>query len=136
LQKEIGKQITTMVHGEKEYEIAVKASEILFGKSSTEDLTLLDERTFLQVFDGVPQVQVSKADYGSIGNVLDLFGEITKGVVFASKGEARKMIQGGGVSINKEKLNDASELQSMQLLQGKYLLVQKGKKNYFIVEVN
>jgi tyrosyl-tRNA synthetase len=136
LQKEIGKQITTMVHGEKEYEIAVKASEILFGKSSTEDLTLLDERTFLQVFDGVPQVQVSKADYGSVGNVLDLFGEITKGVVFASKGEARKMIQGGGVSINKEKLNDASELQSMQLLQGKYLLVQKGKKNYFIVEVN
>jgi tyrosyl-tRNA synthetase len=136
LQKEIGKQITTMVHGEKEYEIAVKASEILFGKSSTEDLTLLDERTFLQVFDGVPQVQVSKADYESIGNVLDLFGEITKGVVFASKGEARKMIQGGGVSINKEKLNDASELQSMQLLQGKYLLVQKGKKNYFIVEVN
>jgi tyrosyl-tRNA synthetase len=136
LQKEIGKQITTMVHGEKEYEIAVKASEILFGKSSTEDLTLLDERTFLQVFDGVPQVQVSKADYESIGNVLDLFGEITKGVIFASKGEARKMIQGGGVSINKEKLNDASELQSMQLLQGKYLLVQKGKKNYFIVEVN
>jgi len=136
LQKEIGKQITTMVHGEKEYEIAVKASEILFGKSSTEDLTLLDERTFLQVFDGVPQVQVSKADYESIGNVLDLFGEITKGVVFASKGEARKMIQGGGVSINKEKLNDASELQSMRLLQGKYLLVQKGKKNYFIVEVN
>jgi tyrosyl-tRNA synthetase len=67
---------------------------------------------------------------------LDLFGEITKGVVFASKGEARKMIQGGGVSINKENLNDASELQSMQLLQGKYLLVQKGKKNYFIVEVN
>ncbi len=135
IQKEIGKQITTMVHGEKEYEIALKASEILFGKSSTEDLAALDERTFLQVFDGVPQVQISAAEFKAVGNVLDLFGDVTQGVVFQSKGEARKMIQGGGVSINKEKLADPNESLSMNLLQGKYLLVQKGKKNYFIIEV-
>jgi len=135
LQKEIGKQITTMVHGEKEFEMAVKASEILFGKSSTEDLAGLDERTFLQVFDGVPQVQVNRSEYESLENVLDLFGEMTQGVVFPSKGEARKMIQGGGVSINKEKLGDPNVSPFFQLLQGKYLLVQKGKKNYFIIEV-
>lgn len=135
LQKEIGKQITTMVHGEKELEMAVKASEILFGKSSTADLAGLDERTFLQVFDGVPQVQVNRSEYDSLENVLDLFGEMTQGVVFPSKGEARKMIQGGGVSINKEKLSDPNSLPFFQLLQGKYLLIQKGKKNYFIIEV-
>jgi tyrosyl-tRNA synthetase len=135
LQKEIGKQITTMVHGDREFEMAVKASEILFGKSSTEDLAGLDERTFLQVFDGVPQVQVNRSEYDSLENVLDLFGEMTQGVVFPSKGEARKMIQGGGVSINKEKLSDPNVSPFFQLLQGKYLLVQKGKKNYFIIEV-
>lgn len=135
LQKEIGKQITSMVHGEAEFEMALKASEILFGKSSTEDLAALDERTFLQVFDGVPQVQISKSEFNQLTTILDLFGEVTQGVVFASKGEARKMIQGGGVSINKEKLNDPNDSPSFQLLQEKYLLVQKGKKNYFIIEV-
>lgn len=135
LQKEIGKQLTKMVHGEAEFEMALKASEILFGKSSTEDLAALDERTFLQVFEGVPQVQISKSELDQLTSTLDLFGEVTQGVVFASKGEARKMIQGGGVSINKEKLNDPNEAPSFQLLQDKYLLVQKGKKNYFIIEV-
>lgn len=135
LQKEIGKQLTKMVHGEAEFEMALKASEILFGKSSTEDLAALDERTFLQVFEGVPQVQISKSELDQLTSILDLFGEVTQGVVFASKGEARKMIQGGGVSINKEKLNDPNEAPSFQLLQDKYLLVQKGKKNYFIIEV-
>ncbi|MDG1277964.1 MAG: tyrosine--tRNA ligase [Algoriphagus sp.] len=135
LQKEIGKQLTKMVHGEADFEMALKASEILFGKSSTEDLAVLDERTFLQVFEGVPQVQISKSEFNQLTNILDLFGEMTQGVVFASKGEARKMIQGGGVSINKEKLNDPNESPSFQLLQDKYLLVQKGKKNYFIIEV-
>lgn len=135
LQKEIGKQITIMVHGEQEFEIALKASEILFGKSSTEDLASLDERTFLQVFDGVPQVQVNRSEFDALESVLDLFGEITQGVVFPSKGEARKMIQGGGVSINKEKLGDPNAAATFGLLQEKYLLVQKGKKNYFIIEV-
>ncbi|MFC3881379.1 tyrosine--tRNA ligase [Algoriphagus namhaensis] len=135
LQKELGKSITTMVHGAKEFEIAEKASQILFGKSSTEDLAALDERTFLQVFDGVPQVKISTAEFQELSTNLDLFGEVTQGVVFASKGEARKMIQGGGVSINKEKLQDPNADLSVSLLQDKYLLVQKGKKNYFIIEV-
>jgi tyrosyl-tRNA synthetase len=135
LQKEIGKQLTNLVHGEAEYEMALKASDILFGKSSTEDLAALDERTFLQVFEGVPQVEVSKAEINGLTAILDLFGEMTQGVVFPSKGEARKMIQGGGVSINKEKLSDPNAAPDFQLLQGKYLLVQKGKKNYYIVAV-
>jgi len=124
-----------MLHGESDYEMAFKASEILFGKSSTEDLAALDERTFLQVFEGVPQVQIDKREYESLGSILDLFGEITQNIVFASKGEARKMIQGGGVSINKEKIADPNSSLKLTLLQNKYLLVQKGKKNYYIVEV-
>lgn len=135
LQKEIAKNVTIMVHSQEDYEMAVKASEILFGKSSTEDLASLDERTFLQVFDGVPQVQLSKEEFSSFGSILDLFGEATQGVIFASKGEARKMIQGGGVSINKEKIGDPNAVLTSSLLQDKYLLVQKGKKNYYIVEV-
>jgi tyrosyl-tRNA synthetase len=135
LQKEIAKQVTTMVHSGEDFEMAVKASEILFGKSSTEDLASLDERTFLAVFEGVPQVQLSKAEYEEIENVLDLFGEKTQAQIFPSKGEARKMIQGGGVSINKEKLGDPIAPLTFSLLQNKYLLIQKGKKNYYILEV-
>lgn len=135
LQKEIAKNVTIMVHSEEDFEMAVKASAILFGKSSTEDLASLDERTFLQVFDGVPQVQISKSEFEGFESVLDLFGEPSQGVIFGSKGEARKMIQGGGVSINKEKITDPNEGISFELLQGKYLLVQKGKKNYYIVEI-
>ena len=135
LQKKIAKEVTTMVHSKEDYEMAVKASEILFGKSSTEDLESLDERTFLAVFDGVPQVQLSKEEFNGIENILDLFGEKTQAQIFPSKGEARKMIQGGGVSINKEKLSDPNAPLSFRLLQAKYLLIQKGKKNYFILEV-
>ena len=135
LQKEIAKNVTIMVHSQEDYEMAVKASSILFGKSSTEDLAALDERTFLQVFDGVPQVQISQSEYSSFETVLDIFGEASQGVIFSSKGEARKMIQGGGVSINKEKLTDPNAGISFELLQGKYLLVQKGKKNYYIIEI-
>lgn len=135
LQKEIAKQVTIMVHSQADYEMAVKASEILFGKSSTEDLASLDERTFLAVFEGVPQVQLSKGEFDGLENTLDLFGEKTQAQIFPSKGEARKMIQGGGVSINKEKLSDPNAPLAFDLLQGKYLLIQKGKKNYFILEV-
>ncbi|WP_186757842.1 tyrosine--tRNA ligase [Echinicola salinicaeni] len=137
LQKEIAKQITIMVHSEADYEMAVKASSILFGKSSTEDLASLDERTFLQVFDGVPQVEISQSEFDAIEGILDLLGDKGQDVIFKSKGEARKMIQGGGVSINKVKLNDPqANMDGLELLQGKYLLVQKGKKNYFIIKVN
>jgi tyrosyl-tRNA synthetase len=135
LQKEIAKEVTTMVHSKEEYEMALKASEILFGKSSTEDLASLDERTFLSVFEAVPQVQLSKDTYLNLENVLDLLSEKTDFKLFPSKGEARKMILGGGVSINKVKVEDPQGSVSYALLQGKYLLVQKGKKNYVIVEV-
>ena len=135
LQKEIAKQVTTMVHRESDFEMAEKASEILFGKSSTEDLASLDERTFLSVFEGVPQVQVKREEYSALNDVLDLFGDITHQVIFPSKGEARKMIQGGGVSINKEKVSNPNQLLYYSLLQDKFLLIQKGKKNYYIIEV-
>lgn len=135
LQKEIAMQITCMVHGIADFEMAVKASEILFGKSSTADLATLDERTFLSVFEGVPQVKIKKQDYKDLLEVLDLFGEITQQVIFSSKGEARKMIQGGGVSINKIKLENPTQILSFDLIQHKYLLIQKGKKNYYIIEL-
>ena len=135
LQKEIAKEVTSMVHSKEDYEMALKASDILFGKSSTEDLASLDERTFLAVFEGVPQVQLSQSEFSQLENVLDLLGEKTNFQLFPSKGEARKMILGGGVSINKEKVEDPQGPVAYTLLQGKYLLVQKGKKNYVIVEV-
>ena len=135
LQKEIAKEVTCMVHSKEDYEMALKASDILFGKSSTEDLASLDERTFLAVFEGVPQVQLSQSEFSQLENVLDLLGEKTNFQLFPSKGEARKMILGGGVSINKEKVEDPQGPVAYSLLQGKYLLIQKGKKNYVIVEV-
>lgn len=135
LQKEIAQQITCMVHGKSDVEMAVRASEILFGKSSAEDLKILDERTFLSVFEGIPKVQIKKQDFEDLREVLDLFGEISQQVIFSSKGEARKMIQGGGVSINKLKIENPTQALLFDLIQNKYLLIQKGKKNYYIVEV-
>src|SRR5690606_36486659 len=111
-----------------------KASSILFGKSSTEDLATLDERTFLQVFEGVPQIHIERAVYEGIDKVTDLLAD-SEGIIFASKGEARKLIQGGGVSVNKVKVDDPNGLVDFHLLQNQYLLVQKGKKNYFIIKV-
>jgi tyrosyl-tRNA synthetase len=135
LQKEIAKEVTCMVHSKEDYDMALKASEILFGKSSTEDLASLDERTFLSIFEGVPQVQLSQEVFGQVEHVLDLLSEKTEFQLFPSKGEARRMILGGGVSINKMKVDDPTVAISFPLLQGKYLLVQKGKKNYVIIEI-
>lgn len=135
LQSAIAKDITVRVHSEADYEMAVKASGILFGKSTTEDLESLDEKTLLSVFDGVPQTTVSKNDFSSAQNVTDLLSDITHGIVFPSKGEARRMIKGGGVSINKAKLTSAEQAVDVKLLSGKYLLAQKGKKNYFLIAV-
>lgn len=135
LQKEIAKEVTIMVHGATEYQMALTASEILFGKSSTEDLAALDERTFLQVFEGVPQAVIATSVFERSPQLIDLLSEMTNSIIFPSKGEARKMIQGGGVSINKEKVTDPNQAVTAKLLQGKFLLIQKGKKNYYIVEV-
>jgi tyrosyl-tRNA synthetase len=132
LQKVLAKEITVMVHSEKDYEAAVAASEILFGKGTTEQLKSLDERTFLSVFDGVPTFEVEKQDIEAGVNILDLLADKTE--VFASKGELRRMLKGGGFSINRNKMNDAElTINADYLLNNKYILAQKGKKNYYII---
>lgn len=136
LQRELAEELTIRVHSEKDLDIAMKASSILFGKSTTEDLASLDERTLLQVFEGVPQTTISKDSLDEVQNVADFLSEVTNGIVFPSKGEARRMIKGGGVSINKKKIVSDDEPVDKELLQGKYLLAQKGKKNYFLIQVN
>lgn len=135
LQKALAEEITERVHSKSDLDMAINASSILFGRSTTEDLVSIDEKTLLQVFEGVPQVEISKSSYESTENVTDLLSEITSGIVFASKGEARRMIKGGGVSINKVKLTSENSPVSFELLQDKYLLVQKGKKNYYLIIV-
>jgi len=135
LQMELAKDITVRVHSQADYEAAIKASSILFGNSVTEDLQSLDEDTLLAVFEGVPQVTISRSSFDDSSTVTDLLSEVTKATIFQSKGEARKMIQGGGVSINKIKVADANQKPAFELLQNKYLLAQKGKKNYYLIIV-
>ena len=131
LQKRLAKEITIMVHSEQDYEMAVEASNILFGNATSDSLKKLDEETLLAVFDGVPTFEVSKEE------VLDkkLMDVLTDdAAVFASKGEMRKLIQNGGFAVNKEKVSDLElALSAELLLNEKYLLVQKGKKNYFLL---
>ncbi len=131
LQKCLAKEVTCMVHSEGAYHTAVEASEILFGKGTEETLRKLDEATLLSIFEGVPQFQLSAADLSQGINVIDLLTD--KSDVFPSKGEARRGIAGGGVSINKSKLETADLIVGAgQLIGSKYLLVQKGKKNYYL----
>jgi tyrosyl-tRNA synthetase len=135
LQKELGKQIMTRVHSSEDYEAALKASQILFGNSVTEDLLRLDEDTLLAVFEGVPQAMIARSQFETIASVTDLLSEATGNLIFPTKGEARRMIQGGGVSINKIKIEDPQQKPGFKLLQNRYLLAQKGKKNYFLIIV-
>jgi tyrosyl-tRNA synthetase len=135
LQQVLAKDITTRVHSESEYAAALAASNILFGNSTTEELQRLDEDTLLSVFEGVPQAVISKSDLENCATVTDLLTGATQGLVFPSKGEARKMILAGGVSINKAKVTDANAKPAFELLQRKYLLAQKGKKNYYLIVV-
>lgn len=132
LQKRLAKEVTTMVHSEKDYEAAVEASQILFSNNAGEALKALDEQTLLDIFDGVPRFAISRAELEEGIPVLDLLAVKTQ--VFPSKGEARKMVQGGGVSLNKEKITDpAATVDASALLGGKYLHIQKGKKNHFLL---
>ncbi len=132
LQKLLAKEVTTMVHGAAEYENALSASKMLFGNSTSEELRKLDERTFLAVFSGVPTFDVSRADLPC--GIIDFLS--VKSAVFPSKGECRKMIQGGGVSINKDKISDIDcQISESDIIDGKYILAQKGKKNYFIINI-
>lgn len=132
LQKRLAKEVTIMVHSEADYNAAVEASGILFGNNTHDALMKLDEDTLLAVFEGVPQFEVERSLFAEGVKAVDLFAEHSK--VFASKGEMRKLVQGGGVSMNKEKLAAFDQLVTEKdLLNGKYLLVQRGKKNYFLL---
>ncbi len=132
LQKRLAEEVTVLVHGKEAYDSAVEASQILFGKSTTEALRKIDEKTLLSVFEGVPQFKISKEELKTGVNVVDLLGE--KASVFPSKGEARRTIKGGGASINKTKIANAEQIvNGNELLNDKYILVQKGKKNYFLL---
>jgi tyrosyl-tRNA synthetase len=132
LQKRLAEEITVMAHSREEYEAALEASEILFGKGTTESLRKMTENTFLSVFEGVPSFDVPEALISGGVNIIDLCAGETP--VFASKGEMRRLVQGGGVSINKEKVdNSEMVVDSTFLMNNRYILVQKGKKNYFII---
>ena len=132
LQKRLAKEVTCMVHSEKDYETAVNATNILFGNATKEALESLDEETFLQVFDGVEQYEISRQELEQGIAPLDLLAEKTQ--IFPSKGEARKMIQGNGLSMNKQKLTDAqTPIMTDALINGRFILFQKGKKNYYLV---
>ena len=132
LQKRLAEEVTVLVHSREDYDVAVEASNILFGKSTKDSLQKLDEQTFLDVFDGVPQFEIGKDQLGQ--PAVEVFTQAA--AVFASKGEMRKLVQGGGVSLNKEKLQQFDRAVTEEdLIGGKYLLVQRGKKNYYLVIV-
>lgn len=132
LQQLLAKEITTMIHGAEEYDNAVAASRMLFGNSTSEELRKLDEKTFLAVFSGVPTFDIKRSELPC--GILDFLAVNTK--VFPSKGEARKMVQGNGVSLNKDKVSDIErQITEADIIDGKYILVQRGKKNYYIINV-
>ncbi len=132
LQKKLAEEVTTMVHSKDDLDMAIEASQILFGKGTAEQLKKLDEKTFLAVFEGVPQFNVSKTVIEKGVNIFDFLCDETQ--IFLSKGELRRTIQGNGLSINKEKMGDPDFIvDSKSLVGNKYILVQKGKKNYFLV---
>ena len=132
LQKRLAKEITTMVHSAADYEMAVEASQILFSNKANDILHKIDESTLLSVFEGVPQFEISKAKLEEGIPAISLLTD--EAAVFPSKGEMKKMTQGGGVSINKEKLTDQNAtISTADLLNGKYILAQRGKKNYYLL---
>ncbi|MCP4310995.1 MAG: tyrosine--tRNA ligase [Bacteroidetes bacterium] len=132
MQKKLAEEVTTMVHSGEEYQMAVEASGILFGKGTTESLKAIREDVFLSVFEGVPQFELSSSDLGK--DVLEILAVDT--AVFASKGEARRLISGGGVSINKQKVSNIDHrITGDDFINNKYLLVQKGKKNYYLIKI-
>jgi tyrosyl-tRNA synthetase len=134
LQRRLAEEVTVLVHSQGEYEGAVEASQILFGKGTTESLKKMNENTFLSVFEGVPVFDIRMEIIKNGVSVADLCAEHSQ--VFASKGEIRRLVQGGGLSINKVKVDNADMVIGIDyLLNNKYLLIQKGKKNYFLISV-
>jgi len=132
LQKTLAKDITIRVHSEADYQAALEASEILFGKGTTETLHKLSEDTLLAVFEGVPQSEIARIDLIQGIDIIDFLADKTQ--IFPSKGEARRMLRDGGISVNKEKIINPVILHESDLLNRKYLLIQKGKKNYYLVK--
>ena len=131
LQKTLAKELTIVVHSEKDYLASVEASEILFGKGTAESLSALSKKMFFAVFEGVPQYNISASKLEEGINIVDLLAQETD--IFASKSEARRMLKENGVSVNKTKVTDSSIISTKDLINNQYLLVQKGKKNYYVV---
>lgn len=132
LQKRLAKELTTMVHSEQDYLNSVEASGILFGQDTADQLKNLEEKLLLEIMDGVPQMTVAKNDLQSGVGIVDLLAEKT--TIFPSKGEAKKMVMAGGVSMNKVKVADTNVVvTTANLLRDKYLILQKGKKQYFLL---
>ncbi|MFD2726110.1 tyrosine--tRNA ligase [Hyunsoonleella rubra] len=133
LQKRLAEEITQMVHSKSELDNAIKASNILFGKSTSEDLKELDEKTFLDVFEGVPRTEIDKSE---IEAGLDMIGALAeKGSFLKSNGEARRALKENSISVNKEKVNEAFKITKEDLINEKFVLLQRGKKNYFVITV-
>ena len=133
LQKALARDITVRVHSEADWRTAVESSSVLFGEGTTEALKKLSEQDLLSMFEGVPQVSIAKSELEGGANIVDFLSVKTS--ILASKGEAKRLIQNGGVSVNKMKVADAAfSVTSDLLLNGKYILVQKGKKNYVLVK--
>jgi len=133
LQKKIGEEVTVMTHGREAYEKAIAASNILFGKSTADDLKSLDEQTFLDVFEGVPQATVTKAD---VAEGLDMIGALAAKTNFLkSNGDARRALKENSISVNKQKVTESFTITENDLIANKYVLLQRGKKNYFLLKV-
>ena len=133
LQKKIGEEVTIMTHGQEAFDNAIKASQILFGKSTSEDLKSLDEQTFLDIFEGVPQASVSKED---IDKGLDMIGALAAKTGFLnSNGEARRALKENAISVNKEKVKEDFVISTSDIIANAYVLLQRGKKNYFLLKI-
>ena len=135
LQKALAKEVTTRVHSAEDYLAALQASEILFGKGDINALRALPEDLLLAVFEGVPLITISKSIYQESNSIVEFLADATQFQIFESRGEAKRMLQNGGVSINREKVTAAVTELNFELLQGKYLVIQKGKKNYYLVVI-
>ena len=133
LQKRLSEEITVMVHSVEDLENAIKASNILFGNSTSNDLKQLDEKTFLEVFDGVPQAEISKSEIENGINIVDVLNEKTR--FLKSNGEARRALTANSIAVNKEKVTEEFVLSIKDLINNQFVLLQSGKKNYFVVRV-
>ncbi len=133
LQKKLSEEITLFVHGQSELDKAIKASAILFGNSTSEDLKTLDKETFLEIFDGVPQATISQPDLENGISIIDVLNEKTS--FFKSNGEARRALTANSISVNKEKVNENFVLSTQNSLNNQFVLLQSGKKNYFVIKI-